>query len=110
MGGDVTNICKLTASLRKETNKKKMNVMYLLRAKQQHQHSAMGCSSLVVTGGSVTETKDEEVVFEAVVEPLVEDVIDEATKVDRFEKDLASTLDGRYWAVTDGRMSRGRRK
>ena len=110
MGGDVTNICKLTASLRKETNEKKMNVMYLLRAKQQHQHSSTGCSSLGVTGGSTTDTKEEEVVFQAAVEHLMEDVIDGAKQIDRFEKELASTLDGEYWAVVEGRMSHKRRK
>ena len=101
MGGDVTNIRKLTASLRKEKKEKKMYFRSLLRTKQQHQHSAMGCSPLGVTGDSATDTEEDEAVFEATVEPLVENVIEEAKQGIglRRKKELASTLDGRYWAV-----------
>ena len=63
-----------------------------------------------VTGDSATDIKEDKVVFEAGVEPLVENDIEEAKKVDRFEKELASTLDDKYWAVADGRTSHRRRK
>ena len=52
------------------------------------------------------EMKAEAVVFEADVEPLVK----AETAVSTFEKEVASTLDGRYWAAMESRLGRKRKK
>ena len=48
--------------------------------------------------------------FEAAAEPLEEDIIEEDIRQPRFSKELESTLDGKYWASTQGRTSRRRKQ
>ena len=48
--------------------------------------------------------------FEAAAEPLEEDIIEEDLRQPRFSKELESTLDGKYWASTQGRTSRRRKQ
>ena len=49
---------------------------------------------------------EEDVVFEAAGQPLV----DEVNSVSKFEKELECTLDGQYWAIAEGGRSRRRRR
>ena len=59
--------------------------------------------------GNIVQSDDdvEDVKFEATVEHLDEDVINIQP---RFTKELESTLDGQYWAETQGRTSRRRKQ